>query len=122
MFNNYYNFAGTTLPSGLTTYGSSYTVSNGITITSGTYVFAPQTTYPKITETLIPTATSSSTQYIDIGESTTTNLAPDGVPYSGYSIELPNPATGDGIELRYESSSDGAYVSSTSFTLSNNAI
>ncbi len=122
VFNNYYNFAGTTLPSGLTTYRSSYTVSNGITITSGTYVFAPQTTYPKITETLIPTATSSSTQYIDIGESTTTNLAPDGVPYSGYSIELPNAATGDGIELRYESSSGGASVSGTSFTLSNNAI
>ncbi|MCL4389660.1 hypothetical protein M1397_03595 [Candidatus Marsarchaeota archaeon] len=125
VFNNYWNFAGTALPSGLTTTGTgSYSVSNGITITSGGngyYVYGTQITYPQIVETLIPAAPSTSTEYIDVGESTGTALAIDGVPYSGYSIEMPG-ASG-GLELRYEGSGGGGSVTNNAaFTFTNDAI
>ena len=126
VFTSYYNFSGTSLPSTLTKIGTgSYAVNDGITVTAGGngyYIFSTQTlNYPQVLDTFIPTAPSTSSEYINVGETTTQTLASDNVPYSSYSIEMPSNFGAD-IELRYEGSGGGSAVSQIPFTFNNNQV
>jgi len=79
VFNNYWNFAGTSLPTSLVQEGSSgLTVNNGITLsaTNGDVLIRSANTipYPQITDALIQTSVSTVFPTVVIGEATTTNM------------------------------------------------
>jgi len=96
VFNNYWNFAGTTLPSSLTeeSGGGSISVNNGITLsvsssTNGGDVLVRSTNaipYPQITDALIQTSVSSTYPTTVIGEATSsTEYGQSGWLENGYS-------------------------------------
>jgi len=79
VFSNYWNFAGTSLPSSLTEEGttSNITINNGITFSGSSDALVRSTnaiSYPQITESLIQTSASTDYPTAVIGEGTTTTL------------------------------------------------
>ena len=79
VFTNYWNFAGTTLPSSLTAEGATgeITINNGITFSGSSDVLVRSTSaisYPQITDALIQTSTSAAYPGVVIGEATTTTM------------------------------------------------
>ena len=79
VFNNYWNFAGTSLPKGLASLGAGIvSVNNGVTLeTNGNDVLIYSTdaiSYPQIVDVLIQTSVSSKYPTVVIGEATTTSL------------------------------------------------
>ncbi|MEM3846470.1 MAG: hypothetical protein QXU98_12310, partial [Candidatus Parvarchaeota archaeon] len=76
VFSNYWNFVGTSLPSGLTALlnTSEITVNNGITFSGGAdaLVYFGPIAYPQIIETQIITPVSGTYPGVVIGEATTT--------------------------------------------------
>ena len=79
VFNNYWNFAGTSLPSSLTAEGttSNIAINNGITFSGSSDALVRSTNaipYPQIADALIQTSTSADYPSAVIGESTTTTM------------------------------------------------
>ena len=102
VFTNYWNFAGTSLPTGLSTtgVGDTVTVSNGITIsipdTSGDYGWVYSTsalTAPYI----IDEYTTSATNYYRYGSTNSLSIGDQNMFYGSYTEEVDQPAVSDGI-------------------------
>jgi uncharacterized protein YdbL (DUF1318 family) len=121
VFNNYWNFAGTSLPSSLTKAGTAtVTVNNGLTIgvkkNGGLVRSTSSITYPQIVDTLITTAVSG-TVYVDIGEAkSTTAVSTNNRLQQGYSFEYYN------SYLRIVNNSADTVLNSTSGTITANHV
>ncbi|MEM0124548.1 MAG: hypothetical protein QXF41_03345 [Candidatus Micrarchaeaceae archaeon] len=123
VFSNYWNFVGTSLPSGLTALlnTSEITVNNGITFSGGAdaLVYFGPIAYPQIIETQIITPVSGTYPGVVIGEATTTTpLGTQAWLQNGYSWDYWNGY----LRIEYVSSSARNSIASTSQTISAGAI